>query len=317
MTRPSARYSFPRHLCRLALVLAAWVLTARVACAADAAPAPKITEKACHLPHFSGEIETVLEPADCSSGRCQSEFDVALLTPDRTIVYSVKGSSGRGDPPLPTLGCEGRYLVLRWRAQSLRLEVGSDRRLTLAAADARRVSELWRAPAARTPKERVAHVSLRALLELAYTGLFGVNPLVLEGIDENVIELAELVVIRDQLRGGDLKFVGGAPRRLRAPFETGGPPELFFRGSELCVAEAPSRMRCFAPDATEARDPEPLVLPANGSAGTRLQPGKATGAANGAEQALVSPDQRWVVAQIGNPGEPVSLWVFPTAHPAE
>jgi hypothetical protein len=311
------RSSLKRSRRALAFVLAALALTARVVFAADAQPAPKVTERACHLPQFDGKLETVVEPEDCSSGRCQREFDVSLLTPDRTIIYGVKGALGHGDPPLPSLACTGRYVVLRWRGQQLRLELEHDHLLKLAAADGRRVSELWKAPAAQSPKELGAHVSLRAILELAYTGPFGMNSLVLEGIDESIIELAELVVIRDQLRGGDLRFVGGVPRKLRAPFETGGPPELFFRGSELCVADAPSRMRCFAPDATEARDPEPLVLPANGSGGTRLSSGKSSEGSRVAERALVSPDARWVVAQVGKPGDAVSLWVFPTARPAE
>jgi len=305
----------PGHFRRVpALLLAVCVLVTRLAFAGDAAPTPKITEKACRLPQFSGTVETVLEPQDCSSGRCRREFDVSLIDANRTIIYGVKGSIGRGDPPLPSLDCEGRYLVLRWRGQKLRLELEQDHLLRLAPADGRRVSELWKAPPARTPKELGVHVALRALLELAYTGPFGINSLVLEGIDEHVIQLAELVVIRDQLQGGDLKFVGGVPRKLRAPFETSGPPELFFRGAELCVVDAPSRMRCFAPDATEAREPEPVVLPAGGSAGTRLSAATSLEGTHLAERALVSPDQRWVVAQIGKPDGPVSLWVFPTAR---
>lgn len=207
---------------------------------------------------------------------------------------------------------------------------------------------------------------------------------------------------------GPRRLVGGAQRVLRTPLDAGGPPELFFRAAELCVAdvapEAPApplrsawpedRMYCFTPGAATPRESEPRTLPASsaanvvaseagpawnrallavvdgdallevshgelalvrsgaateqvspararelvaGSAGTRLLARTASyftdservvqvaGAATKTWEVfglppehvqwvgtpLVSPDQRWVVAQSGDGHHAVSLWVFP------
>lgn len=205
---------------------------------------------------------------------------------------------------------------------------------------------------------------------------------------------------------GPRRFVGGAERVLRTPLDAGGPPELFFRGAELCVvAVAPAHdepavepawpedaMHCFAPAATSSRGSEPRALPRSstaelarvagvdvkdllavvegeallvvargelvlvrgptvtetvspararelvaGSEGTRLVTRTASYFADSRHIAqiageraktwdvfdkppdgvawvgtpLVSPDQRWVVAQSGDGAHAVSLWVFP------
>jgi hypothetical protein len=74
---------------------------------------------------------------------------------------------------------------------------------------------------------------------------------------------------------GPRRFAGGAHRTLRTPLDPGGPPDLFFRGAELCVVDvAPARaesaaapawpedgMHCFEPAARTPRAGEPAALP--------------------------------------------------------
>ncbi len=205
---------------------------------------------------------------------------------------------------------------------------------------------------------------------------------------------------------GPRRFVGGAERLLRTPLDVGGPPELFFRGAELCVVDvAPAlagssaepawpeeTMHCFVPEATSSPGSEPreeprssltklghfdgegagallavldgdavleiadgelalvrgsavteTISPARarelvaGSAGTRLVTrtasyfsdsrhiaqvagakaktwdifGKPPDGVSWVGTPLVSPDERWVVAQSGDGSHAVSLWVFP------
>jgi hypothetical protein len=218
---------------RSALVLAAFLCAAPSAFA-DAGESPKISEKACHLPHLVGRIETVIDPEVCADGRCGRDFDVILLRPDDSIVYDVKGTFRRGDPPLPSLDCRGGLLVLAWRGQTLRLELDAQHALRFVASDRRRLDALWSLPVARTHQALATHESLRALLELAGGGLFDFDALVLEGIEDLTL-LVELVVIRDHLQAGELALARERMASLESRRKKGTPlsPELAAHLAEL------------------------------------------------------------------------------------